>query len=480
VSERRAPGADERGWVRRVARAIAVAFASGDHDPPAMATRAARAIGDELDDWLLPLAREIAELWPTPGEAGGDLLDALITLILRCDTFTYQTRRPLDDGSPWDPESVLDAPSELAPRWLPAAGDLDAETREATAAAPALAGVALPLARPRDLGELLGLHPLQLAWYADVRSMERDAAAEPLRHYTYRWFPKRGGGARLLESPKPMLRFFQRRILHEIVEPIPPHAAAHGFCRGRSVHSFAEPHVGRAVVIRVDLEAFFASVRAGRVFAILQRAGYPPAVAHQLTGLATNVVPHHVRRAAPRPPAARLDAHRRALVYLATPHLPQGAPTSPALANLAAYGLDRRLSGLARSFDATYTRYADDLAFSGGPRLARHAPRLVALVGDIARSEGFRLNDGKTRVMRSSQRQALAGLVVNERAQPSRADYDRLKAVLHDAARHGPASANRRGHPDFQAHLLGRIGWIAGANPARAEHLRAQFDAIDW
>ncbi len=168
------------------------------------------------------------------------------------------------------------------------------------------------------------------------------------------------------------------------------------------------------------------------------------------------------------------------LQRLSEPHLAQGAPTSPALANLAAFGLDARLAGLARSAGATYTRYADDLTLSGGPALRRAAPGIVDLVGRIARDEGFRVNEDKTRIAGPGQRRLVTGLVVNERPQVPRADYDRLRAVLHDAARHGPAAANRGRHVDFRAHLLGRIGWAGTGNPERAARLQRAFAAIDW
>lgn len=186
------------------------------------------------------------------------------------------------------------------------------------------------------------------------------------------------------------------------------------------------------------------------------------------------------RQAPPAPSLDALERRRRMLQALAFPHLAQGSPTSPALANLAAHGLDRRLTGLAGRFGATYTRYADDLTVSGDRALLRHAGRIVALVGDIATDEGFRLNDGKTRVRSRAQRQLVTGLVVNDRPNVTRADYDRLRAVLHDAARHGPATANRARHPDFRAHLLGRIAWAGAGNPTRAEKLRAAFAAISW
>src|SRR5690606_3137415 len=123
---------------------------------------------------------------------------------------------------------------------------------------------------------------------------------------------------------------------------------------------------------------------------------------------------------------AEIDVHalRRQRERLLRRHLPQGAPTSPALANLCAFRLDRRLDAAARSVGARYTRYADDLAFSGGTLFAQRAQRFVAFAAGIALDEGFTVNFHKTRVMPQSRRQQLAGLVVNQRAQTSRVSYD--------------------------------------------------------
>ena len=146
----------------------------------------------------------------------------------------------------------------------------------------------------------------------------------------------------------------------------------------------------RFVVIRLDLEDFFASIAASRVYGIFRTAGYPESVAHSLTALTTNVVPARLWTSLPRPAdSAQIDAHHRLGRRLATPHLPQGAPTSPALANLAAFRLDRRLAGLAASLEVSYTRYADDLTFSGPTRLVRAANTLRRAVAEIARRRGI-------------------------------------------------------------------------------------------
>ena len=180
-----------------------------------------------------------------------------------------------------------------------------------------------------ELAERFELDAGQLAWLADVRGLERRSPTERLRNYRYSRHPRdarpaaRDRAAEAAAEGDPALRSCARCCAW-----IPVHDAAHGFVRGRSARTHAAVHVGRRVVVRLDLEDFFAGVTAARVYGIFRTAGYPEAVAHTLTGLCTNVVPVDESVAAGSRLARRL----------ATPHLPQGAPTSPALANLAAFG----------------------------------------------------------------------------------------------------------------------------------------------
>jgi hypothetical protein len=263
-------------------------------------------------------------------------------------------------------------------------------------------------------------------------------------------------------------------VLRSILDAIPSHDAAHGFTRGRSAVTHAALHTGRRVILRFDLESFFASVEGARVFGIFRAAGYPETVGYSLTALCVNVVPRSEWASAPRPADPRLlDAHWRLGRRLAAPHLPQGAPTSPALATLAALSLDRRLTGLAARFGATYSRYADDLALSGDERLLAAAPAIRAAVADIARDEGFRVNERKSQLMTSAGRQRLCGVVVNVHPNIARTEYDTLKAILHNAVHRGPGGESRD-------QLLGRIAWVESVNPNRGAKLRERFAAIEW
>jgi len=256
------------------------------------------------------------------------------------------------------------------------------------------------------------------------------------------------------------------------------HPASHGFVAGRSALTGARRHVGAPLLITLDLEHFFASITAPRIWGVLRAAGYPEPVAHLLTGLTTHATPVAVLAEMPLGPDPSRDFRLRR--RLAVPHLPQGAATSPQLANLVLFTLDRRLAALADAAGLRYTRYADDLTFSGGPDLRRGAHALISTVEKIVRGESFALNPSKTRVRHPHQRQSVTGIVVNQRPNIARPEYDRLKAVLHDCRTRGPAAANRAGVPDFRAHLLGRISWIASLNPDRGARLRARFAAIAW
>ena len=328
-----------------------------------------------------------------------------------------------------------------------------------------------------QLCQWLELDPEDLAWFADLKGLGRKVGVSTLHHYYYRTMSKRSGDVRLVEAPKKRLKKLQRQILSGILERIPPHPAAQGFLKGRSIRTFAAPHVGKHVVLRMDLEDFFPSITAARIQAVFRTAGYPERVADVLAGICTNSVPSAVWNSGLGMSPSRLwdlrDFYRR-------PHLPQGAPTSPALANLCAYRFDCRLLGLARSAGADYTRYADDLAFSGGEHFERHVTRFSTHVAAVLLEEGFRANHRKTRVMRRARRQSLAGLVTNQALNIQRPEFDRLKAILTNCVRRGPESQNREERPDFRAHLVGRVGFVASINPAKGERLRGILDQIQW
>lgn len=331
-----------------------------------------------------------------------------------------------------------------------------------------------------QLADFLSISCNELNWFADVAGLESAQRTEKLRHYRYRWISKTSGGVRLLESPKQRLKQIQRTILSQILNRIPAHPAAHGFVKGRNCRTAAVVHAGHEVVLKIDLRQFFPSIDSGRVIAIFRTAGYPQHIAVLLAGLCTNTTLNSAIERQPLPLGITHRFHDSTTRHFLVPHLPQGSPTSPALANLAAFRLDARLQGLAKAFNANYTRYADDLVFSGGKELSEGISRARIWICSICLNEGFQIQQRKTAVLRKHQQQSVHGIVVNEAPAVSRKQRDKLKAILHNCVRTGPAVNNRDNVPDFHAHLQGRIAAVAAVHSSHGEKLRDIFEKIDW
>jgi hypothetical protein len=233
-------------------------------------------------------------------------------------------------------------------------------------------------------------------------------------HYQEMQIPKRSGGRRILHVPGEPLKQMQRRILHRVLGRLRAHPSVHGFEKGRSIRTNAAVHVDQDVVIRMDVREFFPSTTAQRVEQYFRRIGWDKRAAKLLT---------------------RLTTHNDGL--------PQGAPSSPRLANLVNYQLDVRLAGLVEGIGGNYTRYADDLTFSYAERNTRDAGYIIPAAKRILADYGYRIHhDKKLHIRRRHQRQIVTGLVINGDA-PPRLPRDvrrRLRAVRHHVQTGRPAS----------------------------------------
>ncbi|HZS53256.1 MAG TPA: reverse transcriptase family protein [Bryobacteraceae bacterium] len=434
-------------------RVLARAFIAGQSSTDEIVSRASIALGKQWS-WLTPLAqRYVAN---TAGTIRPRRRDVILFLI-RDPGFRRACRKYADELAVehWITESPSMRPVAATRNW-----DLPAITT---------AG---------DLASWLQVQTTELDWFADLKGLTSNTNRPPLHHYHYRLLPKSSRAVRLIEAPKSRLKELQRHILSGILEKIPAHPAVQGFVKGRSIRTFVGPHIGKDVVLRMDFCDFFPSIGGARIQALFRTIGYPESVADLLGGICTNVVPRDVWR------QCKGDVDRHELweieALYARPHLPQGAPTSPALANICAYRMDCRLAGLAKSAGAQYTRYADDIAFSGRKNFADRVQLFSIYAAAIAMEEGFAVHHRKTRIMHQGVRQHLAGLVANRRVNVIRADFDRLKATLMNCVRHGPQTQNRDNHPDFRSHLEGLVGFVETINPEKAKRLRKLFNQIPW
>lgn len=300
-----------------------------------------------------------------------------------------------------------------------------------------------------ELADALGLSGRELRYFSTHRLVDR------VSHYVQFAVPKARGGERILSAPKRRLKSTQRRLVEQLVRALPLAEAAHGFRRGRSVATNAAPHLGKRVVVRLDLQDFFGSVTFPRVRGLLRSYGYGQAVASVLGLLVTE--------------AHRQPVEIEGIVHYAAVgprHCVQGAPTSPGICNAMARRLDHRLTGLARKLGYSYTRYADDLVFSGDDGEA--VRKLLGGVRMIVRDEGFALNDAKTRIMRSGAHQHVTGVTVNEVAGLSRKERRKMRAARHRLELQRAAGSI---DPVLEAHVRGKLAWLRMLNPAQADAL---------
>ncbi|MCP4627425.1 MAG: RNA-directed DNA polymerase [bacterium] len=442
-------------YYRHIIKSLAEAFIAGNSTNQEMEERGIEAMG-ENPPWLRGLCVRL--LAHFEGGLSSSKFDELVDFIARDEEFTNAWRRrkrPRIRSYFINPAEMEEPPRALADSGIQ------------------------PLPDIASIAEWLNISVRRLEWYSDKWNGERRVPDGPMRHYKYRWEPRPDRMPRLIEAPKHRLREIQRRILRNILNKIPPHHSAHGFTKGRSCLTFCRPHVNRRIVLRLDLKDFFPRIRYGRIHGLFRTIGYPRETTRMMTCLCTNRVPDAVLANVPMDHGTSRMPWRERKKYQ-SPHLPQGAPTSPSIANLCAHRLDLRLKGAAVKAGAIYTRYADDMAFSGGRDFEKGINRFYMFIGRIALEEGFEINTRKTRVMRQGVRQKLTGIVLNKHPNICRKEYDTLKATLYNCIRFGPDTQNRANINDFHAHLAGRISYVKMINPKRARRLTDLFEKIRW
>ncbi|MBL8818539.1 MAG: RNA-directed DNA polymerase [Planctomyces sp.] len=234
-----------------------------------------------------------------------------------------------------------------------------------------------------------------------------------LKPPTYRtaMIPKRNGGQRMLEIPDPDTMVLQRRILRRVLKRLRSHRAAIGFESGKSIVHAASPHIGQAVVVRVDIENFFQTTTERRVGEWFRAIGWN----QEATEFLLMILTHNG-------------------------HLPQGAPTSPRLSNLVNARLDAGLNRIAQSYGGAYTRYADDITFSFPVDQPRQIRALLQMVGRYLKQAGYQMKNSKTRILRAHARQSVLGLTVNQKVALPRSMRRRLRAIRHQQSQGKPTT----------------------------------------
>ena len=276
------------------------------------------------------------------------------------------------------------------------------------------------------------------------------ALIEPEYYYEAQ-IPKKSGEMRCLQIPAMRLRIIQRWILDHILYQIRVSPYCDGFCKKRSICTNAKKHLHQDCVVNMDLKDFFPSITQEQIFKIFYYYGYTDEVSYMLSRLCT------------------CDGH-----------LPQGAPTSPYLSNIVCLRLDKRLAGLAKKYEVVYSRYADDITFSG----KYGVQNIIPVAEKIIRDEGFKVNDAKTRTAYRYQRQEVTGICVNDTKMHVDKQYIKnLKMQIYYCKKYGVQShldhiqCNKR---FYKEHMYGKAYFVNMVDKESGQNLLKQLDEIDW
>ncbi|CAM4110317.1 MULTISPECIES: retron St85 family RNA-directed DNA polymerase [Flavobacterium] len=288
-----------------------------------------------------------------------------------------------------------------------------------------------------------------------------------IHHYHTFEVSKKSGGKRKISTPKPKLKELQNWILENILHKIPHTDEAHGFIKKRSIVTNAKPHLEKDIVINIDLKDFFPTITHKRVKGLFHKMGYSEQIATILSLLCTYSEVDEID----------LDGVTY-YVQSGERKLPQGAPTSPAISNMIVYKMDKKISGLAKKLNFTYTRYADDMTFSTSNENALNVSRLLYFIKKIITSEGFIIHPDKIHIMRNGMQKKVTGVVVNKKLNVDRLQLRKFRAVLHNI--------NQNGWKDQQwgkaIHLInaveGYINYVAMVNPEKGAQFKKSLVAI--
>ncbi|MEF2549704.1 reverse transcriptase family protein, partial [Aurantimonas sp. E1-2-R+4] len=283
--------------------------------------------------------------------------------------------------------------------------------------------------------------------------------------------------------PEPMLMQAQRWIAQNILNAVTPHEACHAFTLKRDLVGAAKKHLQARWLVKLDIRRFFESIPEKSVYFVFRRLGYPALLSFQFARLCTRVRRGDLIGKISRERVRSLPIRPRV-----PGHLPQGAPTSPMLANLAVAILDDHLSAIGRGHGWTYTRYADDLAFSRIEDTNRgSAVTLVKLVEFALFDFGFVPHSAKTSIASPGARKVLLGTLVDrERPRLTRSFRNNLETHLYAMTNDGigpAAHVRRRGFTSMiglRRHVAGLLAFAHQVDPIYAAKQYAKFNLIDW
>jgi RNA-directed DNA polymerase len=327
------------------------------------------------------------------------------------------------------------------------------------------------------LGHLAAICGVSFVFLHDIVSRRTD-------EYRVFFIRKKSGGHRRITVPLPSLLIVQSWLQEHILSHQPVHACSQAFSEGCSPAKNAQQHCSSKWLVKIDVENFFESITERHVFRVFKQIGFRPLLSFELARICTRVIDHSIKSRAylsPRMVSYRIADYRCAFQG----HLPQGAPTSPALANLACYNLDEDLNDIAGKYKCVYTRYADDIVFSTQEFSRQTANRLLKDATSSLKRFGLKPNRKKMTIVPPGARRIVTGLVVDGSVPRLSKEYrERIELHLYHAAKHGLAEHCKRREfrslIGFRNHLHGLITYAEHIEPRFGARCRSEFESLPW
>lgn len=307
----------------------------------------------------------------------------------------------------------------------------------------------------------------------------------------YRLFSvsKRSGGRRFIHAPAGDILRVQQFLNQEILQKVKPHPASFAFHPAGGIRRCAAMHCGALFLFQFDLSDFFHTVTESDVYDVFVSLGYRPLLSFEMARICTTTrLPACYLRSFDqlyaRGPYAPTNRFPYSHAWRKFGVLPQGAPTSPMLGNLAANQLDIALTEYARSAGLVYTRYADDLTFSALEYPSTHTiGQIRSGICYAIREHGFTVNAKKTRLARAGSRKIVLGLLVDgEEPRVPRWTVVRIDRFLHAIEKFGLGSVARHHNFDsafgFYNHLQGLVAYLKDVDPKRSPEMQKRFASI--
>ena len=291
-------------------------------------------------------------------------------------------------------------------------------------------------------------------------------------HYSHYLISKKRGGYRSIMAPYRDIKELQKWIKINILDKIQFGPCVTGFVKERSILYNAKIHENQEVILNLDLSNFFETINERRVYGVFKSLDYAHNVAFEFAKICTASTIEVMSNNDP-------DHANDPYIFYMEPVLIQGAPTSPGISNIICKRLDKRLLGLANKLGVSYSRYADDITFSGK---AEDIPK-ISLIKKIIEEEKFAINWDKVGKYKVGQRQMVTGLLINDGVRiPQKYKRD-IYRHLHFCKKYGAVSHFNRINPDKgygKDWLLGKILFVHSIEPVEAKKMMAMVQQIDW